>query len=321
VLWALALLLRVLYFRFNRYNAHGYDASVRQVQQAWWKRHRQQASLVDTVLLGPQCVTPDQRAQSFNAGLAEPVAQTLAGGTALRVRQVVGLDVATRERQLAKLLVAQWLQQTPEVAGFDVRRCYWNGSPAGWQAFVEQLACHRPQVRLPAHPTPWEGLHSLDAIIDQLHAAPAGTRILCAGCESAVPQFDAAAPAGEAALLWVFALQGGVGVCRGEWFTEGAEPLERVAERALCQSDLALPASVCVSLFPSVSTDVGAVGLSAERYPQDARFGRLPLLGAMVAQTLAAWHAYQQGEPCAWLANDPHHTLTLGVVKPNDKNN
>ena len=38
LVWLLALLLRVLYFRLNRHNAQRYHEAAEQVSQAWWMR-------------------------------------------------------------------------------------------------------------------------------------------------------------------------------------------------------------------------------------------------------------------------------------------
>jgi hypothetical protein len=61
-------------------------------------------------------------------------------------------------------------------------------------------------------------------------------------------------------------------------------------------------------------------GWSTKQNVQDANFGELEGLQAMVVQTLAAWYVEQHQVPGAWLANDPHHTLALGIVKPDDSN-
>ncbi|MNY50708.1 hypothetical protein D3C86_1862350 [compost metagenome] len=68
-------------------------------------------------------------------------------------------------------------------------------------------------------------------------------------------------------------------------------------------------------------SDLAAIGWNTSQNLQDENFGALASLEAMVVQTLAAWHAQQHAEPCAWLANDPHHTLALGIVEADDSSN
>ncbi|MNI97422.1 hypothetical protein D3C73_1560710 [compost metagenome] len=64
--------------------------------------------------------------------------------------------------------------------------------------------------------------------------------------------------------------------------------------------------------------DLSVLDWNTGQHLQHANFGALQHLESMVAQTLAASYAGQHGVPCAWLANDPHYTLALGIVEPND---
>ncbi|MFN3359485.1 MAG: ABC transporter transmembrane domain-containing protein, partial [Pseudomonas sp.] len=104
-------------------------------------------------------------------------------------------------------------------------------------------------------------------------------------------------------------------------FTYDTEQLATVAERALQQSELTTPAALCVSFAQPDVADLRAIGWNCKQHVQDANFGTLNRLQAMVAQTLAAWYAEAHQVPCAWLANDPHHTLALGVMEPDDSTN
>lgn len=239
-------------------------------------------------------------------------------GATIRLLQVFGDEVAERERHLANLLVLQWQAQQPEPLALQPLACYWQGSLATWQAFVEQMTKCFPEVRLPEQPEPWQGIRSLDSIIDRLQGAPAEARILCAGCQSSPPGPESLLPAGEAALLWLLGPEGGVRFSRGEWFDADTEHLVTVAERALQQGQLTAPPQCCVSFSQPGVPGLSAHGWNTSQYRQDANFGALGSLEAMVVQTLAAAYATQHQVPCAWLANDPHHTLALGIVEPDD---
>ncbi|WP_457970489.1 hypothetical protein M1D68_12015 [Pseudomonas sp. R4-84] len=317
--WLLVLLLRVLRYRFNRHNARCYAEAAQRIQRTWWAHHRQKAALVDTVLLGPACLTQEHRQNLLNPDQPAPIPQETPEGLALRLLQVFGDDLTERERQLAVLLALQWCEQQTEPIVLQPVRCYWQGSVDSWAAFVEQMAESCPQVELPERPEPWQGIRSLDSIIDQLQSAPSDARILCGGCQSSSPQKDSRLPAGEAALLWLLGPEQGIGLLRGEWSTD-QESVVKVAERAVQQSELQAPAKVCVSFFQPDIVDLSAIGWNTKQNVQDHNFGTLANLEAMVAQTLAAWHAEQHGEPCAWLACDSHYTLALGIVKPHDSN-
>lgn len=321
LLWLLAFLLRVLVYRFNRHNAQCYAETVEQIQQVWWARHRQKAALVEAVLVGAACSTPEHRQELFNPDHQPPKPKETPEGTAIRLCQVFGADIAERERQLAILLALHWHEQRTAPPVLQPLRCYWQGSLAAWEAFVEQMAKTCPEVHLPACPEPWQGIRSLDSIIDQLQGAPADARILCAGCQSSPIRQEHRLPAGEAALLWLFGPQGRVLFSRGEWFTADAESLTSVAERALQQSNLKSPAPICVSFSQPDVPHLFDIGWNTKQNVQDANFGALEDLEAMVVLTLAAWHAERHGQPCAWRAPDPHHTLVLGIVEPDDSSN
>ncbi|MCL5228281.1 hypothetical protein [Pseudomonas nunensis] len=320
LLWLLALLLRVLYFRLSQHNAQCYAEAAEQVRQAWWQSHRQKAALVESVLVSAVASTPEHGLRLFGPDHLPPEPQTIPEGRAIRLGHVFGSDVAERERNLAILLALQWHEQRVEHSVVQPLRCYWLGSLEAWQAFVEQMArCFAP-LQLPEQPEPWQGIRSLDSIIDQLQGAPATARILCAGCQSLPYRQDSRLPAGEAAVLWLFGPEGGVRFSRGEWFSADTENLPAVAKRVLQQSELAAPAELCVSFSQPDLADLPVIGWNTRQHVQDANFGHLESLQAMVVQTLAAWYAEQHRVPCAWLANDPYHTLALGIVEPDDSN-
>jgi len=315
VLWLLALLLRVLYYRLNWHVARYHANAATRVQHTWWIHHRQKVGLIESVLLGAACSSPEHRQSLFSPEHQPPVPETTPEGPAIRLLQVLGRDVAERERQLAALLALQWVEQRTEPEVVQPVCCYWQGSLDAWQAFVEQMKQCCPQMQLPEQPEPWQGMQSLDSIIDRLHGAAWDIRILCAGCHSSPPEAQSHMPAGEAAVLWLLGPRGRVRLSRGEWFAADAESLASVAERASQQSELKSSAPVCVSFSQPDMPPLSVMDWNTRQHLQDANFGALQNLEAMVVQTLAAWYAEQHGVPCAWLANDPQHTLALGIVE------
>ncbi len=314
--WLLALLLRMLYHSANRSNAQRYNQLSQEVQQHWWQEHRHAVAMTEVVLIGAPCRSTQGAAALFTR-LYQPAFAALPDKkSVLRTTLTQGASRATREAQLARCLALQWHEEYPGSNAVQPLRCYWLGSPAAWQAFRARVLELRPPVRLPEQPEPWLGMESLDAIIDSLQTAPARARarILCAACLS----LDDVPHAGDAALLWSLAPQGGVRILRGEWFTEGSEALSDVATRALEQGELNEPAEACMSFSQPAALDVGQIGWDIAKHLQDAHFGDLGELQGMVALTLACMYAQRNRVPCAWLASDPKQTLALGVVKPDE---
>lgn len=314
----LAFLLHVLYYRFSRHNAHYYGEAVARERQAWWVQHRQNAALVESVLLSASCSSPEQLDSLLDSAKQPPVARETGKGMALHLLQLFGRNAKAREQELATLLAVKWGAQRGVDQSLTLSSCYWHGSQAAWRAFAEQMAQCCPGVRLPECPHTWDGIHSLDAIIDQLQGASSNARVLCAGCHSASPDRASSMPAGEAAVLWLLGVEGDVAFTRGEWFSQADEDLATVAQRAVEQSLLETPAELCMSFSQPDAPDRAVIGWNAKPNVLDVNFGALNQLEAMVVQTLAAWYVKQHGVPCSWLASDPHFTLTLGIVRPHE---
>jgi len=314
----LAFLFHVLYFRFNRHNAQCYGEAVEREQRAWWAQHRQKAALVESVLLSASCSSPEDLDGLLDPSKQPPVARETGEGFALRLLQVFGRDAKQREQELATLLALKWGVQRGTDQRLTPSSCYWHGSQAAWRAFVEQMAQCCPDVHLPEYPQTWDGILSLDAIIDQLQRVPDGARVLCAGCQSSSPDRASSLPAGEAAVLWLLGAEGDVAFSCGEWFSQADDDLATVAQRAVKQSLLEAPAQICLSFSQPDVPGLATIGWNAKTNVQDANFGALNQLEAMVVQTLAAWYVKQHGVPCAWLASDPHFILTLGIVRPHE---
>lgn len=317
--WGLMFLLRTLYYRLNRHNARTYTQEAEEVQRHWWARHRQQAALVDSVLLGALGSTPLHWRRVLARQASKPVSRNEPGGQAIRLIQVFEKDAADRENELARQLALQWGRQRKESDRLTPLRCYWQGSPASWSCFVQQMALECPEISLPELPERWVGLASLDAVIDLLQSASADERVLCAGAQSTSPRSKAMLPAGEAAVLWWLGRQGGVRLTRGEWYEAERDELVEVAGQALRQAGLDEPAEACVAFAQPGLSELGELSWNLPQQQQDSNWGELESLQAMVVQTLAAYYAEQHGSPCAWLAKDPEYTLAFGIVSPDEE--
>lgn len=319
MLWLLALMVRVLVYRLNRHNADCYHDAVQVVEERWWRRHRQQAALQEMVLLGPACSQPEQRSRLFMVERKPPQAIDSEAGAMLRIGQVLADEPGVREQQLARLLALQLQAQRPEAFAGPLLQCYWSGAAEAWEHFAEEMH-QRFQLTLPEQPEPWSGLGSLEALIDRLHDAPDQALVLCAGCESVLPDKNHRLPAGEAAVLWLLGKTGGVGIARGESFSATQDELSVVAARALQQAGLATSPPACAHFLPSTDSDLPDLDWPPIQPPPETHFGELQRLPAMVALSLAAAHAQLNATPSAWLARDPSCTLALGVVTPDDAN-
>ncbi|MFJ4376355.1 hypothetical protein ACIP1T_27545 [Pseudomonas japonica] len=316
-LWLLALLLRTLFFRFNRHNADCYTVAAQGVEHRWWSRHRQQAGLVEMVLLGPSCSAPQHRARLFMLERRPPPVVSSDAGKVLRIGQVLFEERSERERQLARMLALQLQVQRPEPFAEPFLACHWQGSLAAWKHFAAEMH-QRFQLTLPEQPEPWLGQNSLDSLIDRLHDAPEQALVLCAGCESAAPDPHSPLPAGEAAVLWLLGKSGSVRVGRGESFLAAADDLATVAARALQQGGLAPTPLACAGFAAAADLDLSGLDWTPLQPPPETHFGELPRLQGMIALSLAAAHARLNAASCAWLAADPSCTLALGVVTADD---
>jgi hypothetical protein len=317
LLSALVWGLRVLFYRLATHNAQLYNHEVKQVQQQWWKRHRQHVALAEAVLIGPAGTTLTQWQRLVKRDHRQPDVRIEAGGKALRLLHSFTPDIAEREAQLAKTLVLQWREQHQGELAITPLRCYWSGSPASWLVFSTQMATSFPEVALPAHPLLWQGEESMASIIDELAYTTPDSLILCAGCRSLPAAHESRLPAGEAAVLWLLGQSGKVQFSRGEVFNPSPdENLVTVAQRALAQSELTQPPDACFLFSQPDIPDLNDTGWNVTQHVQDLNWGELAEIESMVVQTLAAFFAEHHAVPCGWLARDPNHTLALGIVKP-----
>ncbi|PQQ23658.1 hypothetical protein C6H64_22465 [Photorhabdus luminescens] len=316
-LWLLCLLFRWLFYRFARHNAWIYQQQVEWVQQQWWRKHRQQISLVDYVLVGPLGSTPDVWLKVINQLHSRPKPIREKSGQAVRLSCSPVSDIEQQEIQLAKMAVNKWQGQRQEPLKCIPLHCYWMGSAAAWQGFVAQMAERFPDVELPEQPQPWLGIDTLDEMVDLLNTTKdQHATILCAGCQCVDSEAESALPAGEAAFIWLLKKQGNVCFTRGEFFcSQSDEKVVDVAARTLVQADISQPPETCFLFSQPDTSSLEQLGWNITQHQQDLNWGNIGGMEAVVVQTLAAISAENTGQPCGWLARDPQHTLAFGIVK------
>jgi len=318
VFWAAALLVRILFYRFNRHVARCYEEMTAYVLERWWRHRRQQVALVESVLVAPACNSPEQADSLFTPDRPAPAVVNTDTGLALRMPGIFGANIVEREHQLARLLALQWGASLVGNEMLKPVQCYWQGSPETWRSFVEQMNASTPHVQLPEQAESWLGMRSLDVIIDRVQGLPVDARILCGGCHSTQPQVNSRLPAGEVALLWLLSPSGGVRMCRGEGYEVLTDDLSAVAERAQQHIQSVDEQKIGMAFSQPDVPELAGLDWGVRPLSQDAHFGELAGMQAMVVQTLAAWHAQRTGAPCLWLASDPHYALALGVIEADE---
>lgn len=317
VLAASGWLIRVLYYRVSVHNAAFYSQLVAYEQQQWWAQHRQPFWLKENVLLGPagRCSTDWLRVLSREQ--RHPEEKKEGSGSALRLPQISATAPTAREKRLAELLVIEWQKQRSENTFTPPLRCYWQGSDIAWQAFRAQMARIFPAIALPLRPEPWHGEASLAEIASDLAQAKSEGTMLIAGCQVVVASTKTALPAGESAVLWLAGRNGPVQLTRGETFSaEKGDALLSVSARALEQSELQEPPEASLLFSRSGLEKLAHNGWNVSQYQQDANWGDIGDMDALIVLSLAAIYAAHYQKPCGWIAHDPMNTLAIGIVKP-----
>ncbi|WP_041411761.1 hypothetical protein [Serratia sp. FGI94] len=310
-------LARLLYYRISVHNAAFYDQLVDYERQRWWAQHRQPFWLREGVLLGPAGTRTTDWLRVLNREQRPPEEKREGGGNTLRLPQIFAADAGMREKRLAELLVIEWQRQRGESTLTAPLRCYWQGADAAWQTFRTQMAAAFPALQLPARPAPWQGEASLTAIASCLADAGPEDTVLIAGCQVVAVQPGSKRPAGESAVLWLAGRYGPVQLTRGEAFSaEKGDALPAVCTRALEQSELKAPPEAC-PLFSHPGLEVlASSGWDVSQHLQDANWGDIGDMDALIVLSLAAIYAAHHQQPCGWVARDPMNTLALGIVKP-----
>lgn len=308
-------LIRLLYYRFSHHNAHFFNAQVDQRQQQWWLRHCRTLAFRDIVLIGPSGSETDDWLRVLNNAHVLPVVRKERGGDALRVSMSMSESVNGREQQLAAMLVLQWQKTRKYDVAPDI--CYWLGGDEGWRAFVVQMAITFPALRLPDAPRPWMGEASLSTIIAEINTSPDDITIMVAGCQSLPAEKNSNQPAGESAVLWVLGPEGVVTMSRGEVYSPPDDKTpEPVFERVLLQSECEQPPEHCLLFSQPDIEGLERSGWNISKHVQDMNWGSVGSMEALIVISLAVIYAETQRTPCGWIAKDPQHSLSLGIVKP-----
>lgn len=310
-------LARLLYYRVSVHNAAFYYQLVAYEQQQWWAQHRQPFWLKEAVLLGPAGRRSTDWLRVLNREQPPPEENKEGGGRALRLPQISASDAAAREKRLAELLVIEWQKQRGEKTLAPPLCCYWLGTDIAWQAFRAQMATTFPEIALPSRPEPWRGEASLAEIASDLAEAKLEDTMLIAGCQVVVAKPGTALPAGESAVLWLAGRDGPVQLTRGETFSaEQGDTLLTVSARALEQSELKDPPEACQLFFQPGLEVLASSGWDVSQHLQDANWGNVGDMDALIVLSLAAIYAVHHQQPCGWIAHDPMNTLAIGIVKP-----
>lgn len=308
-------LIRLLYCRFSHHNAHFFNTLVDQQQQQWWLRHCLTLAFRDIVLIGPAGSETDDWLRVLNNAHVLPVVRKESGGDAIRVSMAMSESVNGREQQLAAMLVLQWQKTRRYDVAPDV--CYWMGSDEAWRAFVAQMEKTLPLLRLPEVPRPWTGEASLSAIIAEMNASQGDITVMVAGCQSLPAEKNSVQPAGESAVLWVLGPEGTVTTNRGEVYSSPDDKTpDAVFGRVLLQSECEQPPEHCLLFSQPEVEGLERSGWNISKHMQDMNWGRVGSMEAFIVISLAAIYAETQRTPCGWIAKDPQHSLSLGIVKP-----
>ncbi|MDQ8601243.1 hypothetical protein, partial [Klebsiella aerogenes] len=238
-----------------------------------------------------------------------------AGARALRLIHSDIVDIDLREPQLARMLAQQWLAQRGEHQLPGLSGCYWQGSEPAWREFCAELRKRCPTAQLPHMAEPWQGEASLSEITARINESGDECFILVAGCQSVAATADSARPAGESAVLWLLAREGEARLTRGEVY-EGAavENIQHVCQRAMQQSGAERPPDPCIAFTQPQIPELAHSGWNSNQLLQDENWGETGQMEQLITIALAAIFARHFHQPCGWIARDPRHPLSLGIV-------
>ena len=318
ILTGMSWLCWLLYYRFSVHYATTWRREVAEEQSYWWYQHRRHFCLQDVVLIGPAGAECKDWLRLLKREQKAPTEHQEANGKALRVARSFSADIAERENQLARMLALQWKRQRKGKDVTSPQRCYWQGNETTWQAFVRQMKSAFPAIMLPESPEIWMGEGTLSDIAAFLDSDDSDARVLVAGCQTIAASPAGLQPAGEAAVLWLAGAEGPVQLSRGEFFSPSAtESVKDVCARAQEQSELNVAPDACILFSQPQQSELAGSGWNISHHLQDLFWGNTGKLEMLVVVSLAAMYAQSQSQPCGWIAKDPLHSLTLGIIKPN----
>ncbi|EPG9045683.1 hypothetical protein PGN83_09310 [Klebsiella aerogenes] len=308
-------MLRLLYYRLSVHYTQYYQRLIDFDHQTWWARHQYSVGLVETVLLGPVGCEPERWQTLLKREHQPPKEKLESGARALRLIHSDIVDIDLREQQLARMLAQQWLAQRGEHQLPGLSGCYWQGSEPAWREFCAELRKRCPTAQLPHMAEPWQGEASLSEITARINESGDECFILVAGCQSVAATADSARPAGESAVLWLLAREGEARLTRGEVY-EGAavENIQQVCQRAMQQSGAERPPDPCIAFTQPQIPELAQSGWNSNQLLQDENWGETGQMEQLITIALAAIFARRFQQSCGWIARDPRHPLSLGIV-------
>lgn len=116
-------------------------------------------------------------------------------------------------------------------------------------------------------------------------------------------------------MLWLLAREGEARLTRGEVY-EGAalENIQLVCQRAMQQSEAERPPDPCIAFTQPQIPELAQSGWNSNQLLQDENWGETGQMEQLITIALAAIFARHFHQSCGWIARDPRHPLSLGIV-------
>lgn len=195
--WLLALSLRMGWYALWQMHSAVNDQLNEQDWQYRNSMRREQAHLIQRVLLGPACTDDKQRAQLLTALM--PCASPESGVLAINDDALLNQQQADRARCIARLL-AQKMARWPLAQHIEPDLWVWSGSTAAWSSFSTALRVYG--YLPPIKPHRMGSIEALDWMIDRLYDEHAPQQfILYAGLEVPTAAVEIEAVEAEAEVL------------------------------------------------------------------------------------------------------------------------
>lgn len=116
-------------------------------------------------------------------------------------------------------------------------------------------------------------------------------------------------------MLWLLAREGEARLTRGEVY-EGAalENIQQVCQRAMQQSGAERSPDPCIAFTQPQIPELAQSGWNSNQLLQDENWGETGQMEQLITIALAAIFARHFHQSCGWIARDPRHPLSLGIV-------